>query len=159
MLQAQLYQKSKLKYRYFCPWSPKLRHLKCLFSSQSILRSSGKSALGNTREKLPNLRTFQSKIGAYWLILEQLTYPPHLQMLLGGLNDNEYLLHLGSDTKLLPRWHHTYHIPDLVGILALTWKGLCQECWQKPKWSDVGVREECKVGALWICLSFLFKGL
>lgn len=42
------------------------------------------------------------KISSYWVILEQLTYPSHPQMLLGGLNDHEYPLRLGSDTKLLP---------------------------------------------------------
>ena len=133
MLEAQLYQKSRVKYRHFCLWAPKLEHLKCLVTSQLLLRSFWKSPLGNTREKLPNLKTFLSKISSYWVILKQLTYPPHPQMLLGGLNDHEYPLHLGSDTKLLRRWHLTYHVLSLVGILALKLKDLCQKCWCNPK--------------------------
>lgn len=133
MLEAQLYRKSRVKYKHFCLWAPKMRHLKCLVASQSILRSSQKSALGNTREKLPILRMLVSKISSYWVILEQLTYFLHSQMLLGGLNDHEYPLHLGSDTKLPPSWHLTCHIPSLVGILASKLKGLCQKCWHNPE--------------------------
>lgn len=134
MLEAQLYQKSRVKYRHFCLWAPKLEHLKCLVSSQLIGRSFWKSGLGKNREKLPNLRTPSvKKISSLWVILEQLTYPSHPQMLLGGLNDHEYPLRLGSDTKLLPSWHLTYHVPSLVGILALKLRGLCQNCWHNPK--------------------------
>lgn len=142
MLQAQLYQKFRVKYRHFCLWAPKLRRLKWLVSSKSILRSFWKSALGNTREKITNLRTFLSKTSSYWVILEQLPHP-YYKMLLGDWNDHENTLHLRSETKLLKNWHLTYHVPSLVGIRHLKLKVLCWKCWHSPKLEWCG----CQGGA------------